>query len=183
MLRLWRGAALGAGLSLVCGFLPAIADPVPIKADRVVVLKKERTLLLLRDGAVLGRFRIALGSAPIGHKLQSGDGRTPEGRYLLDQRNPESEFHRSIRISYPNEEDEVRARARRVSPGGLIMIHGLPKGYDSMGSGHAAEDWTDGCVAVSNPEMDEIWMRVDLGTPIDLLPDATHLAVPVSADL
>ena len=99
-----------------------------------------------------------------------GDGRTPEGSYRLDWRNPDSRYHRSIHISYPAPEDRARARRLGVSPGGDIMIHGLPNGRGWIGAAHAGYDWTDGCIAVTNAEMDEIWALVDNGTPIEIRP-------------
>ena len=139
-----------------------------LKADLVVVEKAERTLYLLHDGEVLRRYRIALGRNPVGPKTQVGDSRTPEGIYRLDWRNPQSHYYRSIHISYPNESDRRQAAERGVPPGGDIMIHGQPRG-----GGRTAEipwDWTDGCIAVANYEMDEIWALVDDGTRIEIRP-------------
>lgn len=141
-----------------------------VKADKVVIEKSARQLLLLRNERIVKRYRIALGSSPVGPKRKQGDGRTPEGRYLLDWRNPESSFYRSIHISYPSPRDIAQARETGVSPGGDIMIHGLPEGLDVIGPTHAKWDWTNGCIAVTNAEMDEIWARVDDGTPIEILP-------------
>lgn len=142
----------------------------PRKADRVVVFKERRELVLLDDGYPFRRYRIALGFEPKGHKLREGDGRTPEGSYVLDWRNENSQFHRSIHISYPNPYDVARARQVGYSPGSHIMIHGLPEGEEWRGSSHANQDWTDGCIAVTNEEMDEIWKAVDDGTPIHIYP-------------
>ena len=134
------------------------------------VLKAERRLLLFRGEQLLAAYRIALGSQPEGPKEHRGDGRTPEGRYVLDWRDSKSEFHRGIHISYPNAQDRARAAAAGVSPGGGIMIHGLPNGLGEIGADHAASDWTRGCIAVTNEEMDEIWQAVPNGTPIEILP-------------
>jgi murein L,D-transpeptidase YafK len=117
-------------------------------------------MLLLRGESVLRSYRIALGSDPVGHKLQEGDGRTPEGRYTIDRRNPRSKYHLSLHISYPDADDVARARAAGVDPGGDIMIHGLKDGA------HTAGDWTRGCIAVTDDEMDEIWGLVPEGTTI-----------------
>ncbi|MBK0400307.1 L,D-transpeptidase family protein [Limibaculum sp. M0105] len=144
--------------------------PLPDKADRVVVLKGERELHLLAGSQTLRVYPVALGFAPEGPKRQSGDGRTPEGHYLLDRRNPNSSFYRSIHVSYPGPEDRERARAMGVDPGGDIMIHGLPNGRGWIGADHARFDWTEGCIAVTNTEMDEIWAMVDDGTPIEIRP-------------
>lgn len=140
------------------------------KADKVLVLKDKRRLLLLRDGAVYRTYRVALGLKPVGPKREQGDARTPEGVYVIDARNPESRFHRALHISYPNAQDVEEARARGVSPGGAIMIHGLPPERAKFGKDHALWDWTNGCIAVSNAEMDEIWQAVDVGTPIEIRP-------------
>lgn len=147
-----------------------VATARSAKADQVVVLKGERRLLLMRAGEVLRSYRVALGFNPLGQKQYQGDGRTPEGRYVLDWRNPESEFYRSIHVSYPSAADLARARARGVPPGGNIMIHGLPNGLGEIGSDHVKWDWTEGCIAVTNAEMDEIWAFVDDGTPIEIRP-------------
>jgi murein L,D-transpeptidase YafK len=144
--------------------------PDGIKADAVLVLKSKRQLLLLRDGSVLRSFHIALGRNPRGAKIEEGDGRTPEGHYVLDWRNPESRYYRSIHISYPSPSDVERAQALGVSPGSEIMIHGLPNGLGPIGPAHVRSDWTEGCIAVTDAEMDEIWAMVDSGTPIDILP-------------
>lgn len=149
---------------------PAQSLPPGTVADRVVVQKAARTLSLYRQGRLLKTYRIALGRNPEGHKQQEGDGRTPEGRYVLDSRNRQSAFHRSLHISYPNAEDRRRARRRGLSPGGAIMIHGLPKGMATIGRAHRLRDWTDGCIAVTNEEIEEIWRVVPDGTPIEIKP-------------
>ncbi|WP_246672508.1 L,D-transpeptidase family protein [Mesorhizobium sp. B3-1-6] len=137
--------------------------------DLVRVEKSQRQLQLIGGGQILRRYSIALGGDPVGHKHREGDGRTPEGRYVLDWRNPNSVAHRSIHISYPNADDKVAAKALGVDPGGLIMIHGQPNGFGWLGRLLQMVDWTDGCIAVTNPEMDEIWTRVADGTPIEIM--------------
>ena len=134
------------------------------QADRVLVDKGERQLHLLRDGEVWKSYEIGLGFAPKGHKQREGDGRTPEGDYILDWRNPESSFYLSIHISYPDDGDEARAGARGVSPGGAIFIHGN-HGYPGR-----KRDWTLGCIAVTDRAMEEIWAAVPNGTPITIRP-------------
>ncbi|NKN34568.1 L,D-transpeptidase family protein [Marichromatium bheemlicum] len=138
--------------------------PRPDMADRVLVRKAERRLYLLRDGVVLRSYAIALGFQPIGHKRREGDGRTPEGRYRIDWRNPASRFHRALHISYPGPGDRLRARLRGDDPGGAIMVHGT--GPDTRRNG----DWTAGCIAVDNAEIEQIWSLVADGTPIEILP-------------
>jgi len=145
------------------------APPPGAVADRIVVEKAARRMHLQRAGATLKTYRISLGRNPIGHKRQEGDSRTPEGRYVVDTRNPQSRFHLSLRVSYPNAEDRRRAAARGVSPGGDIFIHGLPNGVATAGL-FAGRDWTDGCIAVTNAEIREIWAMVKDGTPIEIRP-------------
>ncbi len=141
-----------------------------LHADRVVVLKKERTLQLLHQGKVIKAYNIALGGEPIGPKSQQGDHKTPEGTYVLDSRNAHSQFYKSIHISYPNAQDRASARRKGVSPGGDVFVHGLPNHYGWIGASHRLKDWTDGCVAVTNQEIDEIWQAVPDGTRIEIRP-------------
>ncbi len=155
-------------LLLLIGMLAV--DERPSKADQVVVTKSARTLILLAQGKVLRTYKVALGGSPIGAKEQEGDHKTPEGHYLLDRRNPKSRFYKSIHVSYPNDQDKKRASERGVSPGGDIMVHGLPNGFGWLGATHRNMDWTDGCIAVTNAEMDEIWELVADGTPIEIRP-------------
>ena len=135
-------------------------------ADLVVVDKSDRRLTLYARGKAIGQYRVALGDVPEGHKRASGDERTPEGLYAIDRRNPRSDFYLSVGISYPNASDIAQAAAAGLDPGGDIFIHGQPNGYP----GHIAEDWTDGCIAVSNREIYEIWHRVPTGTPVAIQP-------------
>ncbi len=140
------------------------------KADQVVVAKSERILTLVAHGKVIRSYKVALGGTPTGAKEQQGDHKTPEGRYILDRRNAKSRYYKSIHVSYPNEEDKRQAAKSGVSPGGDIMIHGLPNGFGWLGATHRARDWTDGCIAVTDREMDEIWELVADGTPIEIRP-------------
>jgi murein L,D-transpeptidase YafK len=140
------------------------------KADSVLVLKGERKLILLLNNQKVKEYSIALGGKPIGKKIMEGDERTPEGRYKLDYRNPNSVAHLSIHISYPDQNDVAQARAKGVSPGGAVMIHGLPKGFGYFGRLHRLLDWTDGCIGVTNLEMEEIWRCVPEGSPIEIQP-------------
>lgn len=133
------------------------------EVTRVVVFKRARTMHLLHDRRVLKSYRIALGSEPRGDKTKAGDGRTPEGAYVIDRRNPESKFHLSLGISYPNARDRAEARARGVDPGGDIFIHGRGNRLRAL-----RPDWTWGCIAVSNDEMEEIYAMVRTGTPIHI---------------
>ncbi len=162
---IFRGAA--AALLL----LPAVAaaDALP-KADKVLVLKSQRQLQLLRDGTPFRTYRVALGLKPVGHKERQGDHRTPEGTYVIKARKPDSRFYRALEISYPDAQDLEAARQAGVSPGGNIMIHGLPPEREAFGEIHTLWDWTNGCIAVTNREMDEIWAAVEVGTPIEIRP-------------
>jgi len=143
---------------------------VPHRADRVLVIKNEKRMVLMNNGEIIKSYRVALGRNPAGPKIRQGDCRTPEGRYVLDHRNSHSRFYRSIHISYPNSDDIAGAKKRGVNPGEGIMIHGLPKGFEDLGDVHAGRNWTKGCIAVSNEEMDEIWAMVPDGTPIEIRP-------------
>jgi murein L,D-transpeptidase YafK len=138
------------------------------KADKVLVLKSKREMHLLREGEIIRTYRISLGDDPVGHKEKEGDEKTPEGNYILDWRNSKSVCYKSIHISYPNETDKAKAKKLGVPPGGNIMIHGLHKSLNWLGSLHVNEDWTDGCIAVTNEEMDEIWRCIKYGTPIEI---------------
>ena len=173
-----RGLALLAALALVAACVrddgsespaprtganaPALL-PAAQRADRIEIDKSERRMRLLREGKVIGSYRIVLGDAPGGQKHRQGDERTPEGEYRINERNPNSAFHLSLRVSYPNEHDRRQARERGVDPGGDIMIHGGTSPW-------WREDWTDGCVAVSDAEIEEIWSRVPSGIPIRIDP-------------
>lgn len=140
------------------------------KADKVVVIKSKRMLMLMKDGEIFKAYRIALGKNPEGRKIKVGDQRTPEGSYVIDSRNAKSKFYLAIHISYPNETDISNAQKLGVSPGGSIMIHGLPNGFARVDKFHRVQDWTDGCIAVTNAEMEEIWEYVPDGTPIEIKP-------------
>ena len=139
-------------------------------ADRVVVRKAERRLQLFAGAAVLGDYEISLGRNPEGPKRALGDGRTPEGRYRIDFRKSDSDYYRALHISYPSSQDRKRAEQLGVEPGGAIMIHGLPNGLGVIGPAHRLVDWTDGCIALTNEEMDELWAMVPDGIPIEILP-------------
>lgn len=140
------------------------------KADRVLVIKSDSKLYLKKNGKVIRRYHVAFGANPIGHKLQEGDERTPEGRYYLDYKKANSSYHKAIHISYPNAADKKRAKESGVNPGGQIMIHGQKNGFGWLSWVIQRFNWTDGCIAVSNRAMDDIWMFVDVGTPIEIKP-------------
>jgi hypothetical protein len=140
------------------------------EADRLVVHKSKRRLELLKGGAVVAEYPIRLGLNPEGHKLYEGDFRTPEGHYYLSRRNPRSEYFLSIEVSYPNDWDRRRARGQGKAPGGSIMIHGQPNVPRKPADYYTRNDWTDGCIAVSNSDMVDIWLRTKVGLPIDIRP-------------
>ena len=140
------------------------------KADLVVVHKGRRMLELWSDGRVADRYRVALGFSPKGHKQYEGDGKTPEGTYVVESRNANSAFYKSLKIDYPNAADIAHARTRGRSAGGMIMIHGIKNGKSPAQLQHPRKDWTEGCIAVTDREMDQIWSRVDDGTPVLIMP-------------
>jgi murein L,D-transpeptidase YafK len=150
--------------------LAASAPAAPEKADRILILKSERKLTLYREGRPLKTYLVALGGSPVGDKHCQGDQRTPEGTYRIDLKNQASRYHLSLRVSYPDATDRVVARRRGCSPGGDIFIHGLGKGFAYLGKLHRATDWTLGCVAVTNVEIEEIWKAVEVGTVVEIRP-------------
>ncbi|RVC62478.1 MAG: hypothetical protein EOS65_24410 [Mesorhizobium sp.] len=158
---------------ILSAFCACIVWAFPALAGEQVYLvrveKSERRLDLIGDGGkILRSYGIALGGEPLGHKRQEADERTPEGRYVLDWRNANSAAYKSIHISYPNAEDLAAAKARGVDAGGMIMIHGQPNAFGWLGWLLQLVDWTDGCVGVTDSDMDEIWTMVANGTPIEI---------------
>jgi len=139
-------------------------------ADQVVVQKRLHRMTILRKGQELCSYRVALGRNPVGPKLRAGDHRTPEGDYLLDRKNAASGFHLAMHLSYPNAADRQRATEDGADPGGLIMVHGIKNRLGWLGRLHPLIDWTDGCIALTNPEMDQFWALVPVGTPIEIRP-------------
>lgn len=154
------------------GFLFLIGSAHAIEqADAVLVKKSERALYLLHEGRVLKQYKIMLGPKAKGPKLMEGDERTPEGHYTLDRKNPNSRFYKSIRVSYPNANDVARAQKFNVDPGNAIMIHGMKNSWNEKTKKQALKfNWTDGCIAVADADMDEIWEAVAVGTPIEIQP-------------
>jgi len=152
-------------IAVLSGFASEI-DP----ADHVVVRKAEHKLYLYSGSRLLGEYKVALGLSPVGTKEREHDFRTPEGRYFLARRNTRSDFFLSIQVSYPNKSDELRARKNRWAPGGSIMIHGLPNVPKHPPAYYTSNDWTDGCIALSNSDMVEVWLRTQDNIPIDILP-------------
>jgi murein L,D-transpeptidase YafK len=158
------GRQLFACLTLGVAMLAVATEQT---AQYLVVEKQARRLTLFRDGEALKTYRVALGGNPVGHKQHEGDQRTPEGTYSIDFKNPDSAYHLSLKISYPNGGDVARARNQGMDPGGMIMIHGV--GEPAIWR-NGQNDWTDGCIAVSNEEIEEIWELVEQETPIVIRP-------------
>ncbi|MGA3079848.1 MAG: L,D-transpeptidase family protein [Terracidiphilus sp.] len=171
-----------AWLSLVC--LPAAvllvlcATPalfaqqptLPQKADSILILKKDHVMELLAGGKMIRTYKVSLGRGGLAPKERQGDARTPEGHYIIDSKAAVSHYHKSLHISYPNAEDRKRAAKLGVSPGGSILIHGLPQGQGWIGAAHRLYDWTLGCIAVTDEEIDEIFKLVPVGTPVEIRP-------------
>jgi len=174
-------AAAALLITLASAAVPAAADIAEVEntdraaaepglADRVVVRKSERKLYLMSGEEVIRTHDVRLGKQPVGHKQQEGDLRTPEGVYRLGRRNSNSSYFLSIHVSYPNEQDRAGARDRGVAPGSAIMIHGQPNSPIYSRAYYASRDWTDGCIAVSDAAMVDIWMLTRAGTPVEILP-------------
>jgi murein L,D-transpeptidase YafK len=164
--------ALGVFLALAIGAASvkgASAEDIAV-GDRIVVHKAEHKLYLYSGAHLLGVYKVALGLSPVGQKERERDFRTPEGRYYLARRNPRSEYFLALQVSYPNKEDEVRAHKNGWAPGGSIMIHGFPNAPKHPSAYYSSNDWTDGCIALSNSDMVEVWMRTQDNIPIDIYP-------------
>jgi len=147
-----------------------LASPPMGLVDSIVVEKKQRKLTLFRDGKPLRTYLVALGSKPTGDKLRAGDNRTPEGIFYIDARQPNSKYHLALHISYPDAAHRARSQAIGAEPGGDIMIHGLPNGMGKAGASHRQNDWTNGCVALTDEEIEQIWSVVPIGTPVEIKP-------------
>jgi murein L,D-transpeptidase YafK len=153
---------------LLCLSIPCAASDE--KVDLVFVDKSDAKMRLMFKGKKVKEYSVVFGANPDGHKEMEGDERTPEGKYILDYKKADSSFHKAIHVSYPNQEDKARAKEKGVNPGGQIMIHGQRNGLGWLSWVTQWFNWTDGCIAVSNAQMDEIWELVDAGTPIEIVP-------------
>jgi murein L,D-transpeptidase YafK len=140
------------------------------KVDRIVIEKQNRTLSLMAGAKILKTYKVALGGQPVGAKNRQGDHKTPEGIYSVDAKNPNSQFYKALHISYPNQADRENARQLGVRPGGDVEIHGLGAKWGWIGAKHRLTDWTDGCIAVTNEEIDEIYPQIQVGTPVEIRP-------------
>lgn len=169
-----RGSKFTLGVFFVLALWTSVTtaqnNPQLPFADSVLVDKSERKMWLIAKGKKYREYDISLGDSPVGHKEQEGDEKTPEGNYIIDYRNPNSSYHLSLHITYPRKQDREKAHKRGVSPGGDIFIHGLPNGMGATPWAFKGRDWTDGCIAVNNQEIEEIWRLVKNGTPIEILP-------------
>jgi murein L,D-transpeptidase YafK len=168
--RRWRGVALLLVFGCLVPTTPGQQAPTPALAESILILKKDHVLELSAGGKVIRSYKVALGQGGLAAKQREGDARTLEGHYTIDSRNAASAYHRALHISYPNAEDRKRAAKLGVSPGGAVMIHGLPNGKGFVGATHRLYDWTLGCIAVTDSEMDELWKLVPLGTPVEIRP-------------
>ncbi len=158
-------------LSVFLAFYSLASNQENNKVDKILVKKSERKMYLMdKQSNAIKEYSIALGDSPKGHKTQEGDEKTPEGIYTIDFRNPKSSYHLSLHISYPNKTDKLQASKRGVSPGGDIFIHGSPNGFGLFETAYSNFDWTDGCIAISNKEIEEVWRLVKNGTKIEILP-------------
>jgi murein L,D-transpeptidase YafK len=146
---------------------PGPGGPVAL-ADSIVIEKKARRLTLYHMGRPLRSYRVALGTQPVGDKRSRGDNRTPEGLFSIDALNENSDYHLALHISYPDERHQLRADSLGIDPGGDILIHGLPKGRAGIGAKHRLTDWTNGCIALTDEEMEQIWNVVPIGTPVEI---------------
>jgi murein L,D-transpeptidase YafK len=161
--------ALGLGIAVVRSTTRAAAAPTA-QADRMVVDKQAHTLTLFRDGLVLKTYRVALGRGSPGQKTKAGDNKVPEGVYRIVGRYPRSSFYRALRVGYPTPDQIREARRRGIDPGGDIMVHGIRNGLGWLGPLQRTLDWTEGCVGVTDSEIDEIWRLVPDVTPIEIRP-------------
>lgn len=163
------GAVLAAATGFAWAHWPPRPLPSKIAADHILVEKSLRRLSIYRGDQLIRIYQVSLGD-PAGPKRREGDRRTPEGRYFIDWRKPDSAFHRALHISYPSSLDQARAIATGVAPGGAIMIHGIRNGLGWLGRFHRLVDWTSGCIAVTNPEIEQLWEALPDGTPIEIRP-------------
>jgi murein L,D-transpeptidase YafK len=144
--------------------------PASLRFDKLLLEKSGRRLTAFAQGKAVRVYFVALGENPVGHKRYEGDKRTPEGRYRIDGKNANSAYHRNLGISYPNEHDRARAAAAGKHPGGNLKIHGLAPSFAHLGQAHRLTDWTFGCIAVTNPEIEELFARTEIGTPVEIVP-------------
>lgn len=151
-------------------YYPEVSLPAKCNVDSIVVFKSKHELLAFSDGKLLKVYKISLGGNPFGHKVVEGDRKTPEGSYFIDSKNPNSGYHKNLGISYPNKIDVFKATRMGQSPGGQVKIHGLKNGTGYISKFHRFRDWTNGCIALTDKEVDELYFHVNVGTPINIFP-------------
>jgi len=165
-----KGSEITALQKMIESLEQKVLDILNVPADKILIEKSKRKMTLLTNGKIRKTYRISLGGNPNGPKERQGDNKTPEGIYIIDARNMDSNYHLSLHISYPNEKDKRRAKELGVSPGGDIMIHGIKNGYSWIGDLHKGFDWTNGCIAVTDKEIEEIDRLVPNGTLVEIRP-------------
>lgn len=170
MNSIWRVAVFAVALLPSAHAVADNAIPKNAVADKILVDKSDRKLMLVKDGTVLRSFDVSLGLSPKGPKRREGDFKTPEGVYSLETKNKDSDFFLSIKVSYPDQHDRSAAARLGVHPGGQIMIHGQPNEPKHPATSYKGRDWTDGCIAVSNGDMVDIWLMTEVGTTIEIRP-------------
>ncbi len=158
------------GYGLIFYFMPFKPLDKSVSIDKIVVTKHKRRLDLISNNQIIKSYKISLGRVPKGHKEYEGDKKTPEGLYIINDKNPNSGYHKNLGISYPNEQDIKHAESIGKNPGGLIKIHGIRNGFGWIGSFHLLFDWTLGCIAVTDKEIDELYENVKTGTTIEIKP-------------
>ena len=157
-------------IAILCGGAITSYAQTTVVADSIIVSKSAHTLSLMSGKTVLKRYHVAIGRGSVGAKEFAGDNRTPEGKFVIDGKKTDTKFHKALHISYPNPEDRARALKLGKSPGGDIEIHGVPASFAWLGTAQHALDWTAGCIALSNEEVDEVWKMVSVGTPVEINP-------------
>lgn len=170
MRRCWIGVSVTLVAAICAGCASSPPALVSQQADKILIVKSAHTLTLMSGNQVLRTYKVSLGGNPIGPKTRKGDHRTPEGEYAIDAKKEHSRFYRALHISYPGPGDQQRARAGAFDPGGDVEIHGIENGLGWIGSFHRTIDWTDGCIALTDSEMDEIWNAVKVGTRVEIKP-------------
>jgi len=163
-------ASILAAALMCVGVVSKLGAQTATRVDRIVVEKSKRTLTLMDGRKAVKTYKVALGGQPVGAKDRQGDHKTPEGIYSVDAKNPNSQFYKALHLSYPNPADRANARKLGVSPGGDVEIHGLGSKWGWLGAKHRLTDWTDGCVALTNEEIDEIYPLIKVGTPVEIRP-------------
>lgn len=156
--------------AMIYYFLPEAKLPSDAKVDKLILKKNKRELSVFYQGKLLKTYHVSLGRNPKGHKQKEGDKKTPEGLYFIDSKNPQSGYHRNLGVSYPNKEDILNAKNAGVDPGGEIKIHGLRNGLGFIGKFHWWFDWTAGCIALTDQEIDELYRAVEMRSPILIQP-------------